>query len=436
MICNRRAFVLATGCTQVSVDLSFPDLEYCSTPDYTEPKPCEQCTPQQLPEPDINFPGAEKCFSVYVTIDQTIEFAKKMSIGTARLTSSEDCVMNEYSLYIKFKAPCILKNVTADALFQRGGKYRNRVIGEIHMEKTVCIASVIVNITGITEVAYDAAPPRVNFHPEITFTGSIGINAPNIRFWLKAISLPDMSKGTQVEDVCKLTVLFNFKAHRPDPKEVLIEYIPQISRGWHTIDRRYMLKYESGPNIVKWQRGVVNLPDPITLYMTASGEIFNVDGEPGGDWHIGWHRPHAKITGPTGFTGDTGPTGLTGENGKDLDPEDMVVCTYFYGWGEDKQCGPRCIIKITPCGSCTAPCNEQFLYIYNEAAYYTFDVIKGFGDYDDEWNSWFSCDGDAVNLVCWHRGAGGPYYNDPGYDTIEFCAYMAELYTGISSIFD
>ena len=435
MICNRRAFVLATGCPQVSVDLRFPDLEYCSTPDYTEPKQCEQCTPQQLPQPDINFPGAEKCFSIYVTIDQTIEFAKELSIGTARLTSSEDCVLNEYSLYIGFKAPCILKNVTAGTLFQRGGKYNNRVIGEIRIEKTVCVASVIVNITGVTEVAYDAAPPRVNFCPEITFTGSIGISAPDIRFSLKPISLPDMTQGTQVEDVCKLTVLFNFKAHRPTPKEVLIEYEPHISLGWHIIDRSFTLKYESNPGIVKWRRENIILPDPVTLYMTVCGGPFKVDGEPGKDWKIGWSRPATKLTGPTGFTGDQGPQGKQGERGEDLDPEDMVFCEYYRGYGADKDCGPECIITISPCGYCSAPCNQEFLRPYNQAASFVFDINDGFGDYGEQWNSWFSCNGDEVNLNDNHE-KGGPNYNNPGYNVIDFCAYMAEIYAGISSIFD
>ena len=78
MICNRKAFVLATGCPQISVDISFPSLSFCSTPDYTDPRQCEQCIPQQLPEPDINFPGAQKCFSAHITM-----FTGWFSRGTA-----------------------------------------------------------------------------------------------------------------------------------------------------------------------------------------------------------------------------------------------------------------------------------------------------------------------------------------------------------------
>lgn len=78
MICNRRAFVLATGCPQISVDISFPSLSFCSTPDYVDPNQCEQCTPQQLPEPDMNFNGAQKCFSVHITM-----FSGWFSLGNA-----------------------------------------------------------------------------------------------------------------------------------------------------------------------------------------------------------------------------------------------------------------------------------------------------------------------------------------------------------------
>ena len=68
MICNRRAFVLATGCPQISVDINFPQLSFCSDPEYTDPHPCDQCVPQILPEPDVNRPDMQKCLSVLITI--------------------------------------------------------------------------------------------------------------------------------------------------------------------------------------------------------------------------------------------------------------------------------------------------------------------------------------------------------------------------------
>ena len=68
MICNRKAFVLATGCPQISVDINFPQLSFCSEPEYTDPYQCDQCVPQVIPEPDVNRPDMQKCLSALITI--------------------------------------------------------------------------------------------------------------------------------------------------------------------------------------------------------------------------------------------------------------------------------------------------------------------------------------------------------------------------------
>ena len=439
MICNRKAFVLATGCPQVSVNLSFPDLEFCSDPQYTDPHPCEQCVPQLLPAPDVNFPGAQKCFSIKVSIDKTVEYAKDATVGTARLTSSEDCVSNNYSLYIGFKAPCILKNITVGEILQIGGKYNNHVIGDLAMNKTVCIASLKVNLTGISKIAFAVAPPRVNICPEITFTGSIGISAPNIRFSFRAASFPDMSHGTKAASVCRLSILFNFKAYRPEPKKVEIEYIPHIVRGRHKISGPYTLKHMSEPAVVKWVRGGrIDLPDPVTLYLTAERIPFNVVGGPGEDWDINWERPRKKLTGPTGHTGDRGQAGHQGEPGKPLD--NPLICEYYRGWGGDKYCGPEGIVTLDECDYCTAPCNAEVINVDEQAGSFVYDVQYGFGEFFGIWHAWFSCPDhmEAFNDV----GVGvnhdkyGPNFNSPAVNAIDFCDYMNELYHKITDFFD
>ena len=439
MICNRRAFVLATGCPQVSVNLSFPDLEFCSDPQYTDPHPCDQCVPKLLPSPDVNFPGAQRCFSINVSIDKTIEYAKDATVGTARLTSSDDCVSNNYSLYIGFKAPCILKNITIGELLQLGGRYNNHVIGELAMNKTVCVASLEVNITGISKIAFAVAPPRVNICPEITFTGSIGISAPNIRFSFRAASFPDMSHGTKAASVCRLSVLFNFKAYRPKPKKVEIEYIPHIVRGRHEISGPYTLKHISEPEVVKWARGeYINLPDPVTLYLTAESMPFIVNGGPGEDWVINWKRPGKKITGPTGTQGDRGPYGASGEPGNPLD--DPVICEYYRGWGRDKHCGPEEVVTLRNCDDCLAPCDQEILNIDEQAASFDYNIPDGFGDFAEGWYAWFSCPYpmeafDQVGVGFNHEKYG-PFFNNPAVEVIGFCPYMKELHRQIRDIFD
>ena len=105
MICNRRAFVLATGCPQVSVNLSFPDLEFCSDPEYTDPHPCEQCVPQLLPAPDVNFPGAQPCISLYLTFTVIDPDNTMMSV-----TFTAGCF--SFSAVIPIKLPCFRKILT------------------------------------------------------------------------------------------------------------------------------------------------------------------------------------------------------------------------------------------------------------------------------------------------------------------------------------
>ena len=96
---------MATGCPQVLVDLSFPELEYCSNPGYTNPVQCEACIPKMLPEPDINFPGAQKCISFYLTLT-----AIDPDDESQPITYTNGCF--SASIVIPIRLPCFRRILT------------------------------------------------------------------------------------------------------------------------------------------------------------------------------------------------------------------------------------------------------------------------------------------------------------------------------------
>ena len=66
MVCHREAFDLPTGCPEIDIDLSFPDIDLCSSPVFEDIAALSACMAIDIP-PDING-GGNPCPSFHVTL--------------------------------------------------------------------------------------------------------------------------------------------------------------------------------------------------------------------------------------------------------------------------------------------------------------------------------------------------------------------------------
>ena len=58
MVCHREAFDLPTGCPEIDIDLSFPDIDLCSAPSFEEIDTPTICMADAAPDINANAPGA------------------------------------------------------------------------------------------------------------------------------------------------------------------------------------------------------------------------------------------------------------------------------------------------------------------------------------------------------------------------------------------
>ena len=357
MICNRRAFVLATGCPQISVNISFPSLSFCSTPDYTEPRQCEACTPKMLPEPDINFPGAQKCISFYLTLsaidpdDTPQPIYHTNGCFSARIVSP-------------IRLPCFRK------IFTRSSGNNNGTLLLFTVMKNGCdLAARFSSAFSLDEPTKYMARLKTCIIPtclNITLTPLVvgyGIH--------------------DADDIGRAVVQFgeNFKLDDIELQFPLMCDLPPPGGTRASMPGKLVRMYWKWNNEQKWK---------ITALIEGPCDLRSIDVDPpitavctNGEYHISVLFTRFAKPDPEDFRGSkgqTGPSGDPGMRGPDASIGDIVPCTEDPGHAcdnyDDAGCGCSCKDPDTFWVNCP----------FGEAWYAEISAVALF-------NMWFTSDG-------------------------------------------
>ena len=303
MICNRKAFVLATGCPQVSIDLSFPDLEFCSDPKYTDPHPCEQCVPQLLPAPDINFHGAQPCISLYLTFTLIDSANTMMSV-----TFTAGCF--SFSAIIPIRLPCF-RNI----LTRSSGKNNGTALILTATEKDCYVSARFTSAFSLNNPSQYMARNKQCIIPEclnITLTpivvGYGTHDADNI-----GGAYVDFGADCKLNDI---NILFPLMCDLPP------EVITKLSTHGEIVHMVWQWNKEMEWKLTAKVLGPcdlrnINVQKPIVA--TCSD----------GQYYISVSFTRFRKPDPENFRGPTGPTGdpgAPGERGRDASQGDIGIC--------------------------------------------------------------------------------------------------------------